>query len=411
MSRPKVAVSVSGEAANVALPRSLAQAWKDGTELSVVPLPPEAAVFLRGATRSSGFIAASVSSFSVEELFGFILAGVRTGKLIYVRGGARKTVSFRDAQVVFATSTEPWERLGAALIELKLLMPEELKQALSKVQPGARLGQVLTRSGQLNAARLYSAMTYLVREIVIDLFTAREGNVLFLEGVPPPEDELKLPDSTRDLALTGMRRAEEVRRLSRRLEAELVVGQGSGVLSGSGPGQRLCDFARPGVALRDLRNTFEGSEHAFLTLVDELLSSGALDIRQRTGETTLAAGRPAQESAIPSVQERYQGLVRQICDALKEAGQDLEPLRSFLSDPLPGMERAFADVTLSDEGVLDTAKVVENLGTEDATARLRAYEVLDAFVSYALFSARNVLPPEVADRLSREARQRQEEAG
>jgi len=83
----------------------------------------------------------------------------------------------------------------------------------------------------------------------------------------------------------------------------------------------------------------------------------------------------------------------------------LSHLQAFFRDPLPGMEEAFAGVQLSEDGQLDLDRVIKNMG-EPATAvrRAKAYEALDAFMSYALFSAKNVMPANRAEAFRRDCR-------
>ncbi len=390
----KSTVEVKGEAVAVDLPRPLSSIWRPGTELTVTPLGTDAALLLRENVKADGFIAGSLASLSATELFALVVSGVRSGTLVYSRGAVRKTVSFRDGEVVFATSTEPWERLGSLLVTLGLISREQLHAALTEVGPGVRLGQVLTRSGQLTATKLYSAMTFVVREIVLNLFSESEGNLLFLENAPPPEDVLKLPDATKDLVLQGIQRGEEVSRLRTRFPPGLRVAQGR---DDSPPhGRAVWTKAGKGAELRSLRSSFEDSEHAWLSLVDELLASGVLSIRPRTEPEAEAISAPEEDQ---SVLERYELLLQTICAALQSSGEGLEDLRSFLADPLPGMEEAFAGVTLDDQGRLDMERLLANGG---------GAESLDAFASYALFSARNVLPPGMAEALSTEFRRVQE---
>ncbi len=392
----KTTVELKGEAAAVDLPRPLSSIWRPGTGLSVTPLGGEGALLLRDTTEAEGFIAGSLASLSATELFALIVSGVRSGMLVYSRGAVRKTVSFKDGEVVFATSTEPWERLGSLLVTLGLITREQLHAALTEVEPGVRLGQVLTRNGLLSAPRLYSGMTFVVREIVLSLFSESEGNLLFLENAPPPEDVLKLPDATRELVLQGIQRGEEVTRLLSRLPPELRVAQGTE--EPPEHGRALWTKAGKGAELRALRPSFEGSEHAWLSLVDELLASGVLAVRART-EPELELEQIPATAAAPPMLEKYELLLETICAALHSSGQELDDLRTFLADPLPGMEKAFEGVTLDDDGRLDIERLVANgAGTE----------ALDAFASYALFSARNVLPHGIAEALSAEFRRIQE---
>src|SRR5258708_5652682 len=65
-----------------------------------------------------------------------------------------------------------------------------------------------------------------------------------------------------------------------------------------------------------------------------------------------------------------------------------------------------AGVEVSSEGELDVTRVINNLG-DTPVRRAKAYEALDSFMSYALFSAKNVMPSDAAEALAKECRQMQ----
>lgn len=334
----KATVRAAGEAQALELPKGLSLG-KPGADLALASFGLDGVVALR--SEGDGWLSGSLGTYGIADVLGFVLAGVRSGRLVVaVRGTHRKTVTVRDGQVTFATSTEPHERLGPTLVRLGLVTAAQVDQAVAQVKPGRKLGQVLTQSGALGAASLYDAMATLVREIVLGLAGEEEGHFLFVEGTPPAEDVIKLPERTRDLVLEGMKRSSEAAR--KRLQPQSEAP------------------AKPAAATA---------------------------------------------SARPSALDRYAALVKTICDALAKAGRDLADLRSFLDDPLPGMETAFKGVTLSDQGVLDVQRVLNNaLHDRSPLGRARAFEALDAFVNYALFSAKNVLPPELAESLAKDFR-------
>src|SRR5262249_30169268 len=144
----------------------------------------------------------------------------------------------------------------------------------------------------------------------------------------------------------------------------------------------------------------------FLSTVDELLQSGCLAQEPQPP--------PATASAVESrsTVELYAALIRTVCQALKSAGHDLRDLQLFFSDPLPGMEEPFAGVTLSDDGHGVCDQVRTNMvGPTPALRRAEAYQALEGFVAYALFSAKNVLSPGLAESLAEEFRRIQEELG
>ncbi len=402
----KVAVTAAGESFRVELPK--AAGLKVG-ELAAVAHGPEALVLLKESALAGGYFAGTLGAMSIAEAISHILSGIRSGKLVVSARGGRKTVSFKDAQIVFASSTQVHERFGHKLVRLGLIQPDQLATALKEVKPGAKLGQVLRKHGWVKASALYSAMTELVREIVLNLFELTEGDFIFLEGPHGGEDAVKLPGKVRDLILEGVKRSEMTHLWRARLPPHLrllLTGEAQTAeervlfpLVGAG-----------GASVSALEAKFEGSAFAFLSTVSGALTRGALAV-----ETVAPAAAPKAPSATPapsSPLDRYGALIKAICQALLAAGQPLADLQSFLSDPLPGMEKAFEGVTLKDDGQMDLPRVMQNATRADPRlGKVKAYEALEAFVSYALFSAKNALPPELAESLNRDFRRLQEGQG
>ncbi|MCP3143774.1 DUF4388 domain-containing protein [Pyxidicoccus xibeiensis] len=397
-SKPK-ATPLVGEKALLELELPLTSGLSPSRPLSAWFHGPEGMVLLQEPSGFAGFMAGTLGTLSVEEVFAHVLTGIRSGLLAVQGGSVRRTVSFRDGQVVFATSTERWERLGAVLVRLGMLTQVQLTQALSRVTPSRRIGQVLTSEGLVSEAHLYSAMTFVVREIVLSLFELVEGSFLFVEGPAPMADVVKLPERTRDLVLTGIKRTEEVTRLRRRFPVDMRVEPGpKGLLPGDAP-----LFAKRGAGgtLGELRAAYEGGHYGFYTWLDEAVRGG--NVAVRPAEPPPSPGPAVEGTAWEqlSAEERYNLLLSLVHRALQDAGKDVDLLRGFLDAPPSGLEDAYAGVALGPDGRVDVARLRANLSQGDeAVGRALTLEALDAIVSYALFSARNVLPPEVAERLS-----------
>ena len=399
----KSSILSAGDSISIELPSSFRSWLKPGTELSGFSHPNEALLLLKDASAASGYLAGSIGALSIAEVLSHLVSGMKTGKLVVAAGAARKTVSFRDGQIIFAASTQPHERIGRLLVRLKMITADVLREALAQVKPSMKIGQVLTSTGRVSPSNLYSAMTFLAREITISLFELTEGGFLFLDGPVPSEDVLKLPERTRAILLEGMKRGEDVERLRRRIPTTMRVRRGPRPPPPGG--EDLVLAAGAGKELAAMRSSFEGGEYAFLGGVDELLRCGALlQIAEEAGPP----GGPVTQAR--SAIELYAVLIKTICDALKSSGKDLKDLQSFFTDLPPGLEEPFAGVALSDEGKLDFDRVMSNVGgATSALRRAQVYQALDGFVCYALFSAKNAMSPELAESLSDELRRIQSE--
>ena len=361
---------------------------------------PDGMILLREPPDLIGFFAGNLGSLFMEDVFAYVLSGIRSGQLVVQHQTLRRTVTFRDGQVIFASSTERYERLGAVLVKLGLLTPDALTRAVGMVTASRRIGQVLTTEGMLSEANLYNAMTYLVREVVLNLFEMMEGTFLFLESQPPLSDVVKLPERTRDLVIQGIKRGEATTRLRRQFPDETRVGPGvGGAPAGEEP---LFNRMRQGVSLKELRTVYEGSLHGFLTWLEERVRDGSVVI-EPVVPAAPARRSPAEVmgSEMLGPEERYNLLLSLVYRAIEEAGRDVGMLRSFVKAPPPGLEEAYAGVELGPDGRVEVAKIRRNVeGGGEALARALTMEALDAFVSYALFSAQNVLPKHIADQLS-----------
>ena len=390
----RATLNVSGEKLAIEIDRHGAQGVKGG-DWRLAAAFPEALVLLKGEG-ARAFLAGTLEALSIGEVFGLVFSGVRTGKLFLAHGASRRAISFRDGQVVFAISTEPQERLGGLLVRKGQLTEAQLSRALEKVGPHARLGQVLTREKVIDAATLYEAMAELVQEIVLASFELSQGEFLFVEGAVGKEDAVKLPMRTRELALAGMKRAEELLRLRSQLPLHLEVAPGPTAPQGERE-ERAVGRVKDGAPVHGLRDLVDGSEREFLEWALALLARKVLVPHE--------AAPPASAVEAKSALELYVELVRTICQALQNAGKDLSELRAYFEHPAAGLEEAFAGVNLADDGTIDVAKVMANVsGGDEALSRALAYEALDAFAAYALFSAKNALPPELSELLNEEFR-------
>jgi hypothetical protein len=398
--RASLEAGASPELSQVTLPKSALGALRVGASLDVVS-HGEALVLLREGQGARGYLAGALAAITLGEVFGLLLTGVRTGKLVVGHGEVRKAVWFRDGQIVFASSSEPHERLGRALVRQGLLTPERLETALQRVKPGMKLGQVLVAERWVKPAALYTALTVLVRQIVLDLFELTEGDFAFFEGAAS-DDALKLPERTRELVLAGMTHGEAVAKArekfpaARRFTVDARDAEGDPTLEGLNQ-----------ATVAELRARFEGGNHTFYTWLEDVVRQGAL--REAKAEAA-AESRPPSTGAASAL-ELYSRLIASIVQALGAAGKDLTELRNFFEDPLPGMEEMFEGVHLTEAGEIDLERLMSNAQAGGgAMGRAKAYEALESFVSYALFTAKNALSSERAEALAAEFKRLKEES-
>lgn len=327
--------------------------------------------------RSKAFFAGSLASLTVSEVVHFVFSSLKTGVLLLAfgpEGGGprgngpetlrRKSVYFKDGQVVFASSSEPADRLGPVLVKHGFAPEEELERCSRLVKSGRPLGQILVDEGVVTPGQLYEAITLQVKEIFLGAFSEIEGEFAFLEGPQDEQNQVKLPERTRDLVLQGMKRAEAAELA--RAEAELA--------SGAPPGE-------PEVAI-------EIEEPA----------------------VAAAARAPAAGARIPRASgpfETYRRIFKRVYGALAGVEADAAGRINSYFDRLPEKRRAlFEGVRIDAEGEMDVAQILVNVSATGAYtgagARARSLEALEELLAFALFEAKNRLPKAEAERLLRE---------
>jgi hypothetical protein len=319
------------------------------------------------------WFAGSLAALTVPEIIQFVFSSLKSGVLLlsFGKGDAarpddpeqlrRKSIYFRDGQVVYASSSDRADRLGPVLVEAGFVSPDQLERCSRLVGSGRPLGQVLMDEGVLTAGQLYEAITVQVKRIFLAAFLETAGEFAFVEGPLEGQDEVKLPERTRDLVLQGMKASQEAE--VRRAEADAAQG--------SGAEEIVIEVEAPAAA---------------------------------------ASPVPAGSARIPRAAgpfETYRRIFRRVHAALAAVQPDAAGRLNTWFERLPEKRRAIFDgVRLGEDGEIDVAAILMNTSAtgayQGAAARARSLEALEEFLAFALFEAKNRLPRAEAERLLRE---------
>jgi hypothetical protein len=432
--RAKLTIGAEGE---VVLPPATAEALGVASGADVDLVSARGSFLLvapsvdAGTTRAA--LAGSLAALTVPEVVHFLFTTLKTGVLLLAFGEEgqrsaaregparirRRTISFRDGQVVFASSSEPADRLGPVLWREGLLPLEELERCSRLVRSGRPLGQVLVDEGIVDAGQLYAGVAIQVREILLNAFLENVGEFAFLEGAHDESNAVKLPQRTRDLLLEGMKRMEEVDRLASELGGRTVVLAPAGA-----PGRALSEQEARLLELLDGTRTLDAvaSESGLgtfqaLRLAAALRDEGLVAGGDRTDEpgsslpqATTPSPAPTAAPAGPVVSgpfETYRRIFLRVFGALAAVQPDARVRLNSYFERLPDRSRSvFEGVRVDGEGEVDVARVLLNVNAtgafKGAAARARSLEALEDFLAFALFEVKNVLPRDEADAVLRE---------
>ena len=150
-------------------------------------------------------IRGDIETSSVPELLRSLLGSGETGVLTVRNGDATKTISIHDGKIVFATSNDVDERLGELLLVEGKLTVRQYLEASKLIRPETRLGAILIEMNALGPDELMPAVEHQAREILMDLFTWTRGDYELVIRDLDPEGLEILNLSTENLILEGIR--------------------------------------------------------------------------------------------------------------------------------------------------------------------------------------------------------------
>jgi hypothetical protein len=145
-----------------------------------------------------------------------------TGSLKVTGAVHPKALYFRGGRILFGSSNDPRDQLGAILIESGRITREQLDEVNGKVGPGNPLAKVLAESGFVNQRELGEAARVKVERILADVLSWNSGSFEFEDGVlPKGAVDLKL--STERLLLAAVMRVPDRAFALRHVELSTVL--------------------------------------------------------------------------------------------------------------------------------------------------------------------------------------------
>jgi hypothetical protein len=156
------------------------------------------------------------------KAFPFLVADLHknsaTGSLKIDGPSYQKALYFRSGRVLFGSSNDPRDQLGAILIENGKITTEQLDDVSSKVGPGNPLAKVLSETGFVSQRELQEAARLKVERILTDVVNYHAGSFEFEDGVlPKGAVDLKL--ATEALIVAAVRQVSDRAFVLRHLES------------------------------------------------------------------------------------------------------------------------------------------------------------------------------------------------
>ncbi|RME20040.1 MAG: DUF4388 domain-containing protein [Deltaproteobacteria bacterium] len=363
---------------------------KLGDSLLVCPHP-------QPGRRKSSLLYGDLKLFSIAELLALISSLRASGTLTILIPHAKKTITFRDGQVVYATSTVEDDRLGETLWRRGIITLQQLSSVYDKVRPGRKLGRILLEEQIIGPQQLYEGIKAQVEEIVLSAFYLERGEFLFIESHTALKDAVRLDKTTRQLIGEGLRRLQEHNRLENFIpdEDQVLVRRQVELKEQLDPRQQqmleLIDGQR---TVREIIDESRLVEKTALEVLADLNRLGLVDSRD--------ASFPSSSRQLGLAFERYRGLLQVVYMALEAENPEFtKRLEAYLGNPPPRFASLFRSVGFDSDGRLDIDTLYRNArhAATKLDARRLALEALQSFYDYARFQAMDLLEDETCDEM------------
>jgi hypothetical protein len=163
----------------------------------------------------SALRAGRIEGISFPDLLWALCRRRTTGVLRIGSTGVEKALYLERGRIVFASSSDPNDRLGELFLREGRVTLDRLEHSLARSQNGKRLGTLLVESGALTADQLVQGVLAQVERIVLSLFAVEEGDYRFEDGPLPTDEVITLGMRTGELLLRGIRQIRSFGRIRR----------------------------------------------------------------------------------------------------------------------------------------------------------------------------------------------------
>jgi hypothetical protein len=162
-------------------------------------------------------IRGDLATTTVPDLLRTFLQNRETGRLVCRAVGVEKQVFLQEGRIVFATSTDPDERLGENLLVRGRLTARHYVEASRMIRPGRKLGVILVDLKALDPDDLMSAVESQVKDILHELCSWNHGEYQLIvspgrrarggsgRGTRHGRDDPRAGDARRDATRDGFR--------------------------------------------------------------------------------------------------------------------------------------------------------------------------------------------------------------
>src|SRR2546423_10736641 len=153
-------------------------------------------------------IQGTLAETTVPDLFRSLLRSSETGMVSLDAIGRTDAVYFKDGKIIFASSSDPDMGLGEILLRTGELDLQQYNHAMERLVVSRRIGALLVELGYLQPDELMRAAEQQAAAIVLNAMSYRTGSYTIEFTAEFPGEIVALQLSTERLILDGVQRIE-----------------------------------------------------------------------------------------------------------------------------------------------------------------------------------------------------------
>lgn len=318
----------------------------------------------------------SLEHQTLPELLRPLLRARQTGVLRFARRKIAKTLYLSEGRLIFATSTDPDDRLGEMLLRKGIITYRTLEESVRAIQAGKRQGTILVENGAIRSRDLVEGVTEQVQEIIYSLFRWEDGEYEFVPGDLPSREVIVLRMSTADLLMEGIRRVPSWSRIRAGVvglsQGYALAAESSAILSGMALEREELNLIATLDGVMTIEEVCAASRRGDFLACRTVWGLWAAGVLDRIPQDRDAAEASPGEKTEPHAERMRGASLGQEIDRFNEIHRFLFELVSYeLRDEATGFfERAFVRVT-TEHGRIFQGVAVDASGELDTIALRR----------------------------------------
>lgn len=301
-------------------------------------------------------VSGNLSEIRLPTLLMSLYRNQETGVLTVQGEQFRKTLFIQEGNVVFASSTDPDERLGETLLKRGIITIQQYLRSAELIRPGKRQGEILLEEGALTPEGLVDGVKHQVYHIIFSLFLQEHGTYSLSMDEFSTFDMMTISMEMPLLILRGMAQSErfsiflqEVGPTETRLRAASSTPSFLPSLELASDAEHLLSLCRHGALVGSLLNASYLNHFETYRLLWMFLNLGLIekesdsDLSRRKRDHSVVSAADMEE-----ILEQYNAIFSYIHRLLSEGTNRAEAL---VSESVETLRPTFPELLDSQEGL------------------------------------------------------------